>query len=377
MNDEYAEREQSWFKHFALRKYLEVASRIIGSSWKGFSYVDCCAGPWESRSSEYEDTSFGIAVKVLKKSHDSLRSRGKTPRFKALLIEEKIEPFKRLAAFASNVRDEHIQVEAKNWDFREHTSEIVRFVTNPSSFAFIFVDPTGWTPAQIHGLEPLLRVKPGEVLINLMTSFIVRFVNDEATKLEDILGPGYQDMRTLDHEEREDEAVRRYCDLIRRQGDYRYVCALPVMKSDQDAIHFYLIYGTRNAKGVQVFKDVEKKTEEETALVRALKQQNMRSNLDLFSPDVLYNREERYRRLSARSKNNAKKALDHLISESGSVPYLDCWAETLQYPAVYESGLREWLKSMENSGLIQIIGRNRPNEILKRESNPLIVKQKL
>jgi hypothetical protein len=205
----------------------------------------------------------------------------------------------------------------------------------------------------------------------------VRFVNDEATKLEDILGPGYQDMRTLDNEEREDEAVRRYCDLIRKQGDFRYVCALPVMKPDQDAIHFYLIFGTRNAKGVQVFKDVEKKTEEETALVRALKQQNKRVNLDLFNPDVLYKREERYRRLSERSKSNAKRALDSLISERGSVPYKDCWAEALQFPTVYESDLREWLKSREDSGLIRINGRNRPNEVLKRESSHLIVRQKL
>lgn len=374
MNEEYTEREQLWFKHFALRKYLEAAVRIIGFSWDGFSYVDCCAGPWESRSEDYGDTSFGISVEVLKQSEEWLRSRSRNPRFRALLIEEKSEPYNQLAAFASAASNARVQVDARNWDFRQHCSEIVQYVTNPPSFAFIFVDPTGWTPAQIGALGPLLRIKPGEVLINFMSSFIVRFLNDEATNMEEILGPDYRDLRALDHEEREDEAVKRYCSLIRRQGDFRYVCALPVMKADRDAIHFYLIYGTRNAKGVEVFKQVEKRTERETEVVRADRQQSQRANLDLFSPDVLYRREQRYRRLSERSKCSARGALDLLISTRGNVPYEDCWAEALQFPTVYESDLREWLKAAEEDGSIRVDGRKRPSEALSRKLGHVIVK---
>ncbi|MGA3080346.1 MAG: three-Cys-motif partner protein TcmP [Terracidiphilus sp.] len=375
MNDKYTEREQSGLKHFALQHYLEAATRIIGSSWNGFSYVDCCAGPWESRSSDYSDTSFGIAIKVLKESNKSLRDRGRISHFRAMLIEEKPEPFEQLAAFASKTSDKNIQITAHNWDFREHTSEIVRFIANPQSFGFVFVDPTGWKLAEFGGLEPLLRIKPGEVLINFMSSFIVRFLNDEATNMDEILGPDYRKLRSLSHEDREDEAVRRYCNLIRRQGNFQYVCALPVMKPDQDAIHFYLIYGTRNAKGVEVFKQVEKQTERETEVVRAKLQQDKRPILDLFKADVLYRREERYKRLRERSKLNATIALDSLISERGRIDYDDCWAETLQFPAVYESDLREWLKSRENTGLIRIDGRTRPNEVLKRKSDHIIVRK--
>lgn len=373
MEDEYSEREQSGLKHFVLRKYLEAAARIIGL-WNDFSYVDCCAGPWESQSAEFSDTSFGIAVEVLKESKAWLRGQAKNPIFKALLIEEKAEPFKRLAAFADVFGDESVQVKAQHWDFREHSAEIIQFVANPPSFAFIFVDPTGWTPAQIRGLEPLLKVKPGEVLINFMSSFIVRFLNDAATNMDEILGPDYRHIRALSHEEQEDEAVRRYCELVRKQGDFQYVCALPVMKPDQDAIHFYLIYGTRNAKGVEVFKDVEKKTEEKTRLVRALLQQSQRANLDLFAPDVLYRREERYRRLAVRRRNDAAKALERLLSVSKKVPYDDCWAEFLQFPTVYESDLRTWLRMAEEKGTIRVDGRRRPNEALSRNHGLSIVR---
>jgi len=86
--------------------------------------------------------------------------------------------------------------------------------------------------------------------------------------------------------------VRKYCDLIKREGDFAYVCALPVMKPDSDAFNFYLIYATRHAKGVEVFKSVEKRTEERTHVVRADVQKRQRQergdSFDLFEPTVLY-----------------------------------------------------------------------------------------
>lgn len=374
MNDDYSEREQSQIKHFALRRYLETASKIIGT-WSDFSYVDCCAGPWRSRAADFADTSFGAAIKVLKESRAWLLKRGKDPRFRALLVEESAERYQRLDAFAASANGALVEVTSRNWDFRAHTAEIINFVSRPPSFSFMFIDPTGWTPAQIGGLEPLLQVTPGEVLINFMSSFIVRFLNDEKTNMEDVLGEDYRKLRTLGHEEQEDESVRRYCNLIRRQGRFPYVCALPVMKKDQDAIHFFLIYATRNAKGVEVFKQVEKKTEEETAVVRAQRQRSQRANLDLFQPEVLYRREERYKRLSERNKLSARSALDSLLSSRGRIAYNDCWSEVMQFPAVYEADLRGWLSDLEGSGSVRIEGRTRPSEVLTRGRSHLVVRR--
>jgi hypothetical protein len=107
--------------------------------------------------------------------------------------------------------------------------------------------------------------------------------------------------------------------------------------------------------------------------VRAQLQQERRSNLDLFSSDVLYKLAERYRRLRERNKANAKSALDALLIERGNVLYDDCWAETLQFPAVYEADLREWLKGAEETGSIRIDGRKRPNEAPKLKQGHIIV----
>jgi three-Cys-motif partner protein len=368
MDAAYADREQSWIKHFALQKYLDVATKIIGSS-RNFSFVDCCAGPWESKSPSYEDTSFGIAIKMLRESRKWLKERNKLAQFKALLIEAKAEPFQKLSAFAEKTTDSEVTVRAENWDFREHIADIVSFVSTPRSFGFIFIDPTGWTPAEVGALGPLLSIQPGEVLINFMSSFIVRFLHDPNTHMDEILGPDYRALRSLSHEEQEDEVVRRYCDLLRRQGQFQYVCALPIMKADVDAIHFYLIYGTRHEKGVEVFKQVEKKTLEQTHLVRAQKQQANRSNMDLFQPDVLYRREARYQRLAARQSTNAKKALHNLLAKQRIVDYDACWAESLQFPTVQETNLRGWLAELETTGRIRIDGRLHPKDSLKRHSN--------
>jgi len=60
------------------------------------------------------------------------------------------------------------------------------------------------------------------------------------------------------------------------------------MKPDSDAFNSYLIYATRHPKGVEVFKSVEKRTEEQTHLVQAdvrLRQRQEKTrNLELLAP---------------------------------------------------------------------------------------------
>jgi hypothetical protein len=146
------------------------------------------------------------------------------------------------------------------------------------------------------------------------------------------------------------------------------------MKPDQDAIHFFLIYGTRNAKGVEVFKQVEKRTEETTQLVRALRQQSQRQTLDLFSPDVLYKREERYRRFAVKQHRLAFEAVERLLAKQKRVPYDACWAEALQFPTVYEPDLRQWIKEQENSGNLRMEGRKEPTDLPKRGHSNFILK---
>jgi three-Cys-motif partner protein len=370
----YEDREQSELKHYAIKLYLEAAARILGSAWD-LKYVDCCAGPWNSTKSDYSDTSFGIAYEVLRATREALTHRNRAPRVACLFIEKEKAPFAELDAFARARNSVDVRVEARNWDFAEHIDDIVSYCSSPRTFPFILVDPKGWKLAGISQLSPILKLKPGELVINLMSSFITRFVNDGATDLSDLLGEDFPELRSLSGTDLEFAVVRKYCDLIKREGDFRCVCALPVMKPDSDAFNFYLIYATRHPKGVEVFKRVEERTEGRTHVVRADVQKRQRQsrsgNLELFEPTVLY-REHKYQLLATENRRRAQcQILDHLRTE-GEVPYDQCWAEALQYSAVYQRDLRSWIETWEKEGTVMVKGRKSPNELLKRDCGHIV-----
>lgn len=180
MESDYQYREQSEIKHYAIRLYLEAAARILGSTYD-IKYVDCCAGPWNSRDSEYRDTSFGIAFEVLKATRAHLSNRERVPSVECLFIEKEPEPFQQLEAFARERNTSEIKVRAENWDFAERIDEIVGYCSTRRTFTFILIDPTGWKLAGISQISPLLKLKPGEVVINLMSSFVTRFVNPSSS----------------------------------------------------------------------------------------------------------------------------------------------------------------------------------------------------
>jgi hypothetical protein len=275
-----------------------------------------------------------------------------------------------LNTFAEQSDSSEVKVRAENWDFAERIDDIVSYCSTRRTFSFILIDPWGWKLAGISQISPLLKMRPGEVVINLMSSFITRFVNDSATDLSDLLGEDFPELRRLSGTELEFAVVRKYCDLIKREGDFAYVCALPVMKPDSDAFNFYLIYATRHPKGVEVFKSVEKRTEEQTHLVRADVQSRQRQeksgNFELFGAPVMY-REKKYQQLAEDNRARAKTRVWDLLGAAEEVSYDDCWAEALQFPAVYQSDLREWLAEWEKEEQVKVKGRKKPVELLKRD----------
>ena len=70
------------------------------------------------------------------------------------------------------------EVETRNAILEESVDAILDFVRRDGrqTFPFIFIDPTGWTGFAMDTIAPLLSVEPGEVLINLMTKDVRRFI---------------------------------------------------------------------------------------------------------------------------------------------------------------------------------------------------------
>jgi three-Cys-motif partner protein len=364
----YVGREQTEVKHRCIERYLQGATRILGSWSDDLVYGDCCAGPWEAAGERLEDTSFARAVEVLKAARVDLGKRGRHPSIRCLLIEKDEDAFAQLKKYADEQSE--IEVVAKHWDFSEHLPEIIRFVKQCStSFPFVLIDPKGWELACTDVIAPLLRLCPGEVLINLMTSWITRFIDDPSKPFHRALGSEVERLRALAGIAQEQEIVHVYSDLVRKEANFDYVCTLPIMKANQDAFHYYLIYGTRNIRGVEVFKETEAAVipfmHETIAEAQARRNFERTGQFTLLGDEALY-REKRYTSFRIDQLEYAKKRVQTLLKSRTPVAYEDVWGEAMQFAAVLPEDLNEWLQDWERAGQLAIRNRSDKERTYKK-----------
>jgi hypothetical protein len=276
---------------------------------------------------------------------------------RCLFIEKDRTSFSRLKQYCDGISD--IEVTPQNWDFTAHVGEIVRFAQERTkSFPFVFIDPKGWELIQTEVIAPILRLNPGEVLITLMTSWITRFISDRTKGFERLLGSDLFRILQLEGEEQEEEVVSCYANSVREVGNYNYVCTLPVMKPDQDAFHFYMIYGTRHLKGVEVFKETERNVIPFMHETRARAQERRRfeqsKQSEMFGAETRY-RERKFTQFRLKNLELAKSRLKKVLVTSQRVLYDDAWATTMQYSGVMPSDFHEWIREWNSSGLLSFM----------------------
>ena len=71
----YVGREQTYVKHFFLKRYLERVAYNIYSFQTDFAYVDGFSGPWKSAAENYKDTSFSLALEQLRAVRTGVKER--------------------------------------------------------------------------------------------------------------------------------------------------------------------------------------------------------------------------------------------------------------------------------------------------------------
>ena len=365
----YADREQTAVKHEALRRYLSAAVPIVGSWAEDIAYVDCLAGPWKQVSKDLQDTSFHVAITTLRSTRSTLATRGKHPSMRCLLIENDPAAYAKLETYCNHVDD--ITVQPQNWDFSRRVNDIVAYINQRRRcFPFIFIDPTGWELAAIPLIRPLLNLRPGEVVINLMTSWIRRFLDDQAKNFRGLLGSNIERLKQLSGDEQEDEIVRCYSDSVRIAGGLDYVCTLPVMKPDRDAFHYHLIYATRNIKGVVEFKRAEKHASDFMHQIRAEAQERRRfedtGQYLLLRPPEIY-RESRFSRYCQDNFTRARASAENLLRRKEPVDYDAVWAESMQYALVQDTDVKKWVKEWIQEQRVEVLGQSGPKLSLQRE----------
>ena len=361
-DDIYERREQTQVKHYILRHYLERFAHIVGSHWNSITYIDGFAGPWNVRSPDLTDSSFAIALEKLRKARDTYRHGGREIRLRCFFLEQDRAAYLQLHTFAERITDAEVVV--RNGAFENSIAPILRFIRDGDpTFPFVFIDPTGWTGFSLKTISPLLRLNPGEVLINFMTSHIRRFLNEVQSQqsFEDLFGsPRFREkIAGLSGRELDDAAVTEYMNSLKGAGNFRYTLPAIVLHPEIDRAHFHLIYATRHQKGVEVFKDTEKRAMGEMGRVRAEVQQRQREqqtgNLSLFpATDLMGN--DYYNELRDHYLAQAKGYVQNELRQKRRLPYVEAWTLALSVPLVWESDLKEWIREWQQSGQIRIEG---------------------
>ncbi|MBM7112586.1 three-Cys-motif partner protein TcmP [Archangium primigenium] len=378
----YEGREQTLVKHFILRKYLERFALIVGTKWKSITYVDGFSGPWNLKSENFEDSSFAIALEELRKARRVLERNGHELGIRCFFIEKNRQSHTLLKAYTDTIQ--HAHIETKNAPLEASIGDILSFIEKdrPKTFPFIFIDPKGWTGFSMTTIQPLLQSEPGEVLINFMTSHIKRFITSPLEQshesFKQLFGSdGFREkLAGRAEQDREDAAVSFYMQCLKRAGKFRHVCCAIVLHPEFDKTHFHLIYATRNAKGVEVFKEVEKKAmqnmEEARATVQKRKQEKQSGQQSSFFQETPLRSSRHYDLLRERYLDKCQRQLKKWLSERSRVSYDDAWAFALMAPMVWESDLREWLDEWSEQGLLTVKNRPPRSRVLARNKGILL-----
>ena len=368
--DLYTGREQTLVKHFILRNYLERFAIIVGSRWDTLTYVDCFSGPWNVQSEQFQDSSFAIALEQLRKARKVHRDRtGRTLKIRCFFLEKKRSAYDRLKHFTDQITD--VEIEAKNEALEDAVQDILDFVRQggPKAFPFIFIDPTGWTGFAMETIAPLLRHKPGEILINFMTEHIRRFIDSPQRltqeSFEKLFGSGeFKDkVKGLAEKDREDALVTAYSESVKRVGAFGYTSSAIVLHPGKDRTLFHLVYATRDHKGIEVFKNAEKMAM--TVMERAREEAQKRerdekvghSQLGLsFGDSTTQDPSTYFLSLRDRYTSRARVAVLSLIQTKTQLTYDEAWSLAMTFPLTGESDLKNWVREWKQDGKLETTG---------------------
>src|SRR5258707_15511077 len=96
VTDPYSGREQTRAKHFILKSYLQaLAFKVL--TFSDVTYVDGFSGPWETKTENFSDSSFMIAISVLKDAQKQILDRtGNRRRIRCFFSESDPEAYAQL-----------------------------------------------------------------------------------------------------------------------------------------------------------------------------------------------------------------------------------------------------------------------------------------
>ena len=273
---DYQGREQAYVKHLFLEQYLERLVHKTASSYDHIIYVDGFAGPWQSASEQFQDTSFRIALNALRQAKATWKAAGRDVKMSAHLVERDSTAHGRLTGIAARYPD--VEVKTYHGDFLKALPMVLDNIPS-AAFAFFFIDPKGWR-FRLHDLANMLKRAKSEVIFNFMFDFINRAVSIRdpaiAQSIDELIPYGewrkkLEEAEQLGatSEERKSIIVEAFGESLAKIGSFNYVAETTILRPLKDRALYCLCYATRHPKGIEVFRDCQLMALKEQAKTRA------------------------------------------------------------------------------------------------------------
>jgi three-Cys-motif partner protein len=360
----YEGREHAYVKHYLLKKYLSRWGYKIGSSWDPLVFVDGFAGPWGAKDKEFADASFGIAIKALNDAIEGLwEVRQRSVRGVCVFVEKAPKPFEKLDAFAKNHSTDRVWAKALKGRFVRNIKKIDEYVATAGAkpFKFVFLDQKGWAATPMDNLRPFVGTRACELLFNLMTSFLTRFVERDAlaASYHSLYGrPDVVDkIRALPKGtgQREELAVDEYCKSLREICRFQYVSQALIMDPSKEKVLYHLVFATNSLHGIEVFKKAEMEAAEAQDQVRHEKQVKKTSQTAFMFDGAPPQSAKMSRLHQHHTKRAREKVLKVLIDSNRSVvPYTKIYGEAMTFPLVTPGDLEKWITELRDKGALEI-----------------------
>lgn len=215
-----------------------------------------------------------------------------------------------------------------------------------------------------------------------MTQHISRFIDspDEQTQESFARLFGSRSFKEhlvgLSRQQREQACVEEYMKIVQSAGSFAYASHAVVLHPLKDRTHFHLIYLTRNAKGIEVFKDAEKKSMPEMDSVRAKAQQDDRKKRtgqrEMFASDEMID-SSYIESLRSGYGQRARTEILSSLKDSGRMTYDDAWRMALRLPLVTDADLKRWIKDWRSEGVIRLEGLRPTERVPKLGANHSLI----
>jgi three-Cys-motif partner protein len=384
--DPYSGREQTEAKHFILRRYLQaLAFKVL--TFQDITYVDGFSGPWETKTENFSDSSFMIAISVLQDAQkQNFERTGVRRKIRCFFSESDPEAFSQLEQAVAQYHQPASGFEIKTYcgKFEDAISTIQAFVG--TSFPLIFIDPTGWTGYPFDKIKPLFDRPKCEVLINFMYAFVQRFVHsddeDTINSLNPILGgPGWRDRLDVNLD-RGSAAEKLFRETLKSVGNFDFVVSTKIDKATTERPHFFITYGTKSLDGLKVFRQIEydvlRQHEKNRANAKERIREERTNTMDMFAGHQATVQEATIDEIVEEQAKLASADLMVTLATRGALPFSSVLVILLQAHMLRETNVKDICVKLAKDGKIENTwgnGNRKPRaesliQLIDRQSKP-------